>query len=551
MKLNLIFLLALFAGLSVNIAWVEASPRRVPAGNDDYIPGEVLVKYRSGSESAGRGSVRAMGSPVVRSAAPWDKVKLGPGWDVQRAVVTLRQNPAVEWAQPNYRYHALQCTPASTDSYYNDDGQGWAFQIIRAPQAWALLGTCAAPPGSSAVTVAVLDTGADAAHVDLVGQLLPGYNTVSDTPDTSDDEGHGTFVTGLLTATWGNGGMAGLATGIRVIPIKVLDNHGNGSSDSIASGVQRAVTMGAKVLNLSLGGAGMGSAEQSAYDQALAAGCVIVAAAGNEGGPLDYPAAYPPVLAVGATGPSDQLTWYTNTGTGLDLVAPGGMGLTSNYDPTHDMFSLAWPTPLPYPTPQPLGYKTGDNRYGTGAGTSFSTPLVTGAAALVWSLYPSATSRDVVARLIYSADDLGQPGWDPQYGWGRLNLEAALAPVVITPTTTPTPAPVLVRPQKPILAPDPFNPGVDPPGRVFTPLDSPRDLIWKVFDLAGQLVLERRINASELSKGVQGPMKDILFFTWDGRTASGAPLASGLYPVVVESAGMRWRGLAMIARGHR
>ncbi len=339
------------------------------AGWESFVPGEMIVRMRDGVFPAtGPSPCLPWGRSALLNRPDFYKIKLKPGLDVQTAVRQMAGDPSVQYAQPNYRYYSLACGPP-TDVYYANPNY-WPLTIIHAPEGWNLFSCSSTGPGSSSVTVAVLDSGISRNHPDLKNVPPIGYNAICDVQEqdstciacgssvtdfggtfaSADDFGHGTYVAGIIGATWdtspGNTegtcgfptqttGIAGLAPGITLLAIKVLDCTGSGTTDSIVAGTDYAVAHGAKVLNFSLGSSpsgGLDPAEKEALDNALAKGCVIVAAAGNESNlpqqtaPLDFPAAYPPVIAVGATDPSDQVAFYSNGGANLDLVAPGGFG---------------------------------------------------------------------------------------------------------------------------------------------------------------------------------------------------------------------------------
>ncbi len=270
--------------------------------------------------------------------------------------------------------------------------QQWALQALDAEAAW--LGS-----RGEGVVVAVLDTGVDAGHPDLVGRVLPGTDTVSDDrlPDRTgrtDPDGHGTHVAGIVAATAGNRtGVAGIAPGAVVLPVRVLDSYGSGWDSDIAEGVLWAVANGADVINLSLGGPRPSSVLAGSLAHAHDEGVLVVAAVGNErrqGNPVQYPAAYPDVLGVGAVQPGLQVASYSGTGAQVDLVAPGS-GVVSTID---------------------RGYRQLD-------GTSMATPYVAGSAALVLAASDGTASASAVAAALTStARDLGPAGRDSTSGAG-------------------------------------------------------------------------------------------------------------------------------------
>ncbi len=532
----------------VLLAWTTtliwgASPeiRQAPRGTD-RVEGEVLVRWRTRPTAS---ELSALG--VGHSLAIVDAQRIvlsGIGTDA--ALDSLRKNPNVLWAQPNYRYHALQCVPA--EPFYATD-QTWEMAQIHAPQGWGLFPNCpTTPPGGAAITVALVDTGLDFSHPDLAAAAVPGWDYIHGDADASDDEGHGTFVAGLIAASWNNQGMAGVAGGVRILPMKVLDSGGNGTSDSVVQGILGAVSGGAKIINLSLGGGGFGDAEQQALDTAISAGLIVVAASGNDGGAVLYPAAYPPVVSVGATDPTGNVAWYSNRGENLDLVAPGGGG-AAGFNSSIDMFSAAWSgAPSAYFPRRGPGVP--DNEYCSGAGTSYATPLVSAAMALVWSLYPQWTASQVQDRVISSTDDLGTPGWDTTYGYGRLNLERALAP-------QSGPNPFLqtgksTKGSNPYYPnPNPFYPESDGTVNLTVDLDRPQPVELMIYDSAGALVLHKTFSPSELNSNSARPQFQSYYVSWDGRNSRGRWVVTGVYPYVIRSGGAEGRNKIAVIRGHR
>ncbi|MEE6259032.1 type VII secretion-associated serine protease mycosin [Plantactinospora sonchi] len=283
------------------------------------------------------------------------------------------------------------------------------------------------------IVVAVIDTGVNASHRDLAGNVLSGVDlTGADTNGQEDSQGHGTAMAGLIAAH-GHGpgnsnGALGIAPDAKILPIRNSQSK-LGDPDNLPRAVDEAVRRGAKVISLSLGG-GTSMRLQEAIKDALAADIVIVAASGNktEYDSIGYPAKYPGVVAVGAINKNGRLAPITVTGKEMVLTAPGAEIVgTSN---------------------------TGG--YQEGTGTSDATAIVAGAAALVRSRFPDLSATEVVHRLTATADDKGAPGRDPEYGYGSLNLVKALtadvkpAPAEPSPGATP---PASQEPSAPAAAP--------------------------------------------------------------------------------------------------
>jgi serine protease len=325
---------------------------------------------------------------------------------------------------------------ASNDPYF---GRQWGLGKIQAEQAW----TTATGAGA---LIAIVDTGADLTHPDLDGKIVASAASSGDfvepkgkctgkgrvktcTQDGAQDKnGHGTHVAGIAAAETGNGvGVAGTAPGASLLPVRVLDAEGSGSTDQVAAGIRYAADKGADVINLSLGLlSGVGTvvkvigdldAVYSAVDYAWSRGAVIVIAAGNDSFSLcAEPAAHPKVVCVGATDENDLRSYYSNsdaTMTSTFLVAPGGGGITC----AGDVFST-YLRSAAHSTCSPA------NGYDVLAGTSMATPFVSGVAALLAG--KGLSNLAIVDCLRSTTDDLGVPGRDPIYGYGRVNARAAV-----------------------------------------------------------------------------------------------------------------------------
>lgn len=291
----------------------------------------------------------------------------------------------VAFVEPNDSVQAADVIP-------NDPG--WSLQYgltaIRAPQGWSI------SSGSSAVTIAVLDSGVDLGHADLAGKIVAGYDFVNNDAVPQDDYGHGTHVAGIAAALGNNGtDVAGVSWGARIMPLKVLDSFGGGSYANVAAAIVWAADHGAQVINLSLGGVNPSGTLQAAVLYAYNKGLLLVAASGNNGGSqVLYPARYPEVMAVGATNAANQPALFSNHGSEVDIAAPG-----------ENIYSL-WP-----------------GGTFTQSGTSMSAPFVSGLAAILFSFTDNAS---VVRNAIEStALDVGPVGADPFSGAGLIQMDSA------------------------------------------------------------------------------------------------------------------------------
>jgi serine protease len=282
----------------------------------------------------------------------------------------------------------LLLAPAAAGAATNDPlrSHQWGLDMIHADEAHAVT------TGAGAV-VAVVDTGVDAAHPDLQGRVLPGYDFVSGDATPQDGQGHGTHVSGIIAADANNGvGVDSVAPGAKILPVRVLGDNGSGTSTAVAAGIDWAASHGADVINLSLsgsiplGGLGQESDIDAAIGRALARGVVVVAAAGNDSLPLCENNPFGGrVLCVGAVDRRGVRSFYSSFGEGVNIVAPGGSSLPGTDE---DIVST---------------YNDGDYHYL--AGTSQATPHVSGVAALLASL--GLHGQAAVQRILATANGAG------------------------------------------------------------------------------------------------------------------------------------------------
>jgi thermitase len=271
----------------------------------------------------------------------------------------------------------------------------WHLSRIQTPQAWDLT------TGSPSVVVAVIDSGVYGAHPDLAPNLTPGWNFVKSNSDTTDVLGHGTAVSGTIAAAANNGvGVAGVTWQSRIMPLVVVDDDNLATYSNIAEAIQYAADHGVRVINISIGGPAPSLVLQSAVDYAWTKGALIFASAMNNGDSDPYyPAACNHVMAVTATDSYDHLASFSNYGTWVTISAPGVSILTTV-----------------------IG-----GGYAYCFGTSFASPIVAGVAALSLAINPSLTNAELTSILEKSADDLGTPGYDASFGWGRVNAMGAVS----------------------------------------------------------------------------------------------------------------------------
>ncbi len=464
--------------------------------------GSAIVRFKAGvSTRAAADALSAAGFSLVRDFGlfNWSSVALPDGMRVSSALTLLRAMPQVEYAEPNRVYRTSR---TSNDPFL---ARQYALAQVQVFGAWEY-----ETGSSSRVTVALLDTGIDGSHPELSGKLAgtsrkfdPVTGVASDNQPPTPACNHATRASGVAAAASDNGrGVAGMSWGAGLLSLKVFSDSDCGSdcSDaagygscstseiSIASAINDAISLhdtpaiGKLIINMSLGSSGSCSAPlQSAVNSAVSAGLLLIAAAGNASAPyIDSPANCSGVYAVGATDMSDHLASFSNsdsTMTYKGLTAPGVDVYTTDIS----------------------------NGYASATGTSFSSPLVAGLAALLWSARPSDSAPRIFDLMKNSADDLGPAGPDRDFGWGRVNALKAMR-------LATTGSKDFAGTGKAVAYPNPFRP------------KAARLVTFSVPDriLAPGAEVSVYTSEGELVKKLDG-------LSWDGKNAAGADVASGVY----------------------
>jgi serine protease len=416
------FLLLRFA----QIGFAGAAVRPVGLNTDErpkWLPNEIVVKFKSRLSQGGIDRINQRHAAAVLHTSPFagfKRIKVPAGRTARQMVEFYNSEPDVQYAELNYYAYALFVPDDPHYSYqwnFNDAVAG-----INIEPVWDITA------GDPNVIIAVLDTGV--AYEDFKNfqqapdfantLFVPGYDFVNNDEHANDDDGHGTHVAGTLAQSTDNSlGTAGIAFNCAVMPVKVLSRRGVGTYTDIADGIYFAADNGADIINMSLGGASDSTTLRNAVAYAYNQAVTIVCAAGNEyqeGNPPAYPAAYDEYcIAVGATRFDQTRAYYSNTGSYLDLVAPGGDLYVDQNGDGYDDGILQ----------QTFGSNPQDWGYWFYEGTSMAAPHVSGIAALLLS--SGMTGPDAVREALQNtARDLGTPGWDQQYGWGLVDAYAAL-----------------------------------------------------------------------------------------------------------------------------
>ena len=476
---------SLLVGEDALTASVAVSPRDHLSSLDEFVEGEVLVKYGPGRRlaaadpkdgptfkvlNAGEHAGGFQRLRLIKKAAVATRTVDAGGGEVDArgsrsptvsAIKALRRRGDVEFAEPNYIRRAMA---VPNDPFYASQ---WHYPLISLPDAWDIT------TGLSSVIVAVVDTGVATLHPDLQGQLVSGYDFVSDTSVSLDGDGidadpddpgdspgggipssfHGTHVAGTIAAASNNGeGTAGVAWNARVMPVRGLGRGGAGTDYDIAQGIRFAAGLSndsgtvpdqpADVINLSLGGPGFAQVLADAVAAAGEAGVIIVAAAGNENSDADnsYPAAFDDAVSVGAVDSSRHRAPYSNVGSTVAVTAPGG---DVQEDANGDGFGDG--------VLSTIALDEGGFDYTFYEGTSMASPHVAGVVALMKAVNPELTPLDFDRLLagthpgttLRITEDLGAPGRDSLFGHGLINALSAVRAASEITGSTASEAPIL------------------------------------------------------------------------------------------------------------
>ncbi|MGE5175595.1 MAG: S8 family serine peptidase [Hyphomicrobiales bacterium] len=545
----------LLAGSARAQTWLWEIPHGLEPGlkAPGYVPGELLVKFKANSKAADRSLAAAEEGDQVVSDVTDDglvKVKLGPGQTVESVIDRWNGRADVEYAAPNLYARGFFVPNDSLIAQYD---LAWNLREVQAYDAWDVV------TGDPRIVVAIIDSGVayenrdvpdyEQAHlwpgttryaqsVELPGPFRPGWDFVNDDAYADDDNGHGTTVATIVAGAANNvAGSAGIAFGVTLLPIKVLDYRNDSSMEWIVKGIRFAADQGADIANLSLGFPPVGTLRylgftepmiqhlfnplRDAVNYAQSRGTILVAAAGNFGVPeVSYPAAFPGVIAVGATSVDHTLASYTSYGFDMDFMAPGGGFDDLNNDHVQDgllIYSIK-----PYRSEGSLAKPDSFGVF-VSFGTSDAAPHVTGAVALLRSLGLTQQGQ-IVQTLKATALDpwASKPGSDPAFGAGLIQIADAVR--------NPVPAAGTKAAQ--------FGDGGAIDARIASgnPSRGAAALHFRtaraglvsarVYDVRGALVrtlTDRVVPAGEAT------------LRWDGRRNDGAPAPSGVYFIRVET----------------
>ena len=385
-----------FASTEQAVDGMEALDARESASADETKVESWLLKWRDTPPA-----VVPAGTRVISRQAEMATdivVPEGSRENVSQWLEELRANDKVAYVQPNERVHVLasaQKRVEANDPYLSRQAY---LDLIGAKKAWNTV------HDQTDITIALVDTGVDFNHPDLKNILLGGVNLLEPSQRPQDDNGHGTNVAGVLAASGNNGaGIAGILWRSRIMPIKALDKDGAGDESKLGEGILYAVRKGATIVVLSVGLYRYSAYMRDIVQYAESKGVLLVAASGNDGMQLgsrvavEYPAAYPTVLAVGGVKPNGQPEPRSNSGPEIDIAAPWNV----------------------FTTALGGGYKEEE-------GTSMAAPQAAAAAALVLMVNPHFKPYQVRELLRQTAKDIGNPGIDEATGYGLLQIDKAV-----------------------------------------------------------------------------------------------------------------------------
>ena len=390
------------ASLVVALGAALLPTQAVAADEAQWVPGRLLVQPRAGlSEAEFDKIIKKQGGKQVGKIEGINVrvIQLPPQASEKAVEALLKNNKHLKFAERDM----IVPHDSTNDPYYS---KAWHIPKIGAPTAWAT-------SAGNGVTIAILDSGVDSAHPDLAGKLLPGWNFYDGNSNTADVTGHGTKVAGTAAASTNNSlGVASIAGGAMILPGRVGSPTGSASYSTMAAGVTWAADKGARVANLSYGGARGSATVQSAAQYLKNKGGLLVTSGGNDGieeavAPSDA------LVAVSATTSSDVKASWSSYGNYIDVAAPGsGIYTTTN-----------------------------GGGYASVSGTSFASPATAAVVALMMAANPALGPDDIAKHLFATAVDLGTAGFDKYYGHGRIDAAAAVqaaASATVSDTSAPT-----------------------------------------------------------------------------------------------------------------
>ncbi len=369
-----------------------------------YHTNEVVVRFRQDPSEQEMQQIRADLDADKIERLGYTYIFRSRSIGTEQLMRYFRQRYNPHYAEPHYYYMTnwsfsnTNTDPAAAQPIVPNDAlysqYQWNLPTIETERGWSV------ERGSNEVLVAVLDTGVQTDHPDLKGQIAEGVNIVDKEATPEDDVGHGTHVSGIIAAATNNGqGVAGLSWYNKVMPVKVLDNSGAGTTYSVAEGIIWATDHGAKVINMSLGNYASAEFLHDAIRYAYDHDVVLIAASGNDNTDRPgYPAAYPEVFAVAATDHDGNRASFSNYGDYIDVAAPGA-SIASTYP---------------------------GSQYAALSGTSMASPHVAALAALIRSTNPELNNEQVMQLMRDTSTDLGKPGKDDYFGYGQIDVARAL-----------------------------------------------------------------------------------------------------------------------------
>jgi thermitase len=445
------------------------SARSKRNGAEEWARGRILLTPRAGLPAKALASILKEHDGKARKIGQSDLyvVEL-PEYTEERTIARLARHPHLKFAELDH-YVAPAFIP--NDPYYPN---GWHLPKINSPLAWV-------HSQGAGITIAILDSGVDSAHPDLAARMVAGWNFYDNNSNTSDVYGHGTKVAGAAAAITDNStGVAGVAGQSKIMPIRITDTSGWGTWSGIANGLVWAADRGARVANISFLGVTSSSSARSSAQYMKDKGGLVVVSGGNTG-KLESYMKTPTMIAVAATDANDNRANWSSYGDYIDLAAPG-VGI--------------WST-------------TNGGGYGAISGTSFSSPVTAGVIALMMSANSKIKNTDIEQTLFSTAKDLGTTGWDPYFGYGRVDAAAAVQGVAATAPIVDTEAPNVS-----IL--DPLS-GATVSGLV------PVDI--EATDNVGVVRTELWVNNTSVAVDTSEPFA----FTWDSNGAANGPASLIVY----------------------